>query len=157
VYIAASLGVFPCLILHIKKTPRSGFWQAAWVTSTFFGFVHTSNGGENWIGIFAAAFIGFVFCASIYATGSAWWAIGCHAAWDWSETYFYGTADSGYVASGHYLSATSAGNAFWSGGTDGPEGSVLVLAVILLLLAAVLLIHGRRKPSGAEVAEYAIS
>ena len=34
---------------------------------------------------------------------------------------------------------------FWSGGTDGPEGSVLVLGVILLLLAALLLIYGRKK------------
>ena len=86
VYAVALLGLFPCLMLHIRKTPRSGFWQAAWVTSTLFGFIHTGNGGENWIGIFAAAFIGFVFCVSVRVTGSAWWAIGCHAAWDWAET-----------------------------------------------------------------------
>ena len=98
VYAAALLGLFPCLMLHVRKAPRSGFWQAAWVTSTFFGFIHTTNNGENWIGIFAAAFIGFVFCVSVRVTGSAWWAIGCHAAWDWAETYFYGTADSGMVA-----------------------------------------------------------
>jgi len=145
VYAIALLGLFPCLMLHIRKTPRSGFWQAAWVTSTLFGLIHTGNGGENWIGIFAAAFIGFVFCVSIRVTGSAWWAIGCHAAWDWAETFFYGTADSGYVAPGHYLTATPAGNALWSGGTDGPEGSLLVLVVVLLLLAALLAIYGRNK------------
>jgi membrane protease YdiL (CAAX protease family) len=146
VYIIALLGLFPCLMLQVRKTPRSGFWQAAWVTSTLFGYIHTGNGGENWIGIFAAAFIGFVFCVSVRVTGSAWWAIGCHAAWDWAETYFYGTADSGLVAPGHYLTASPAGNPFWSGGADGPEGSVLVLGIILLLLAALLLIYGRKKP-----------
>jgi len=151
IYIIALLGLLPCLILHIRKTPRSGFWQAAWVTSTLFGYIHTGNGGENWIGIFAAALIGFVFCVSIYVTGSAWWAIGCHAAWDWAETFFYGTADSGMVASGHYLSATPAGNPFWSGGADGPEGSVLVLGVILLMLAALLVIHGRKMPGEAAL------
>jgi hypothetical protein len=143
----ALLGLFPCLMLHIRKTPRSGFWQAAWVTSTLFGFIHTGNNGENWIGIFAAAAIGFVFCVSIRVTGSAWWAIGCHAAWDWAETYFYGTADSGMVAKGHYLTTSPAGNALWSGGADGPEGSLLVLPVILLLLVALLVIYGRRKPA----------
>ena len=147
VYLAALLGLFPCLILHIRKTPGAGFWQAAWVTSTLFGFIHTSNGGENWIGIFAAALIGFVFCVSIQVTGSAWWAIGCHASWDWAETYFYGTADSGMVASGHYLTTSTAGNAMWSGGADGPEGSLLVLGIILLLLAALIAIHGRRRPA----------
>jgi uncharacterized protein len=154
VYIAALLGLLPCLWLQLKKAPGAGFWQAAWVTSTLFGYVHTNNNGENWIGIFAAALIGFVFCVSVRVTGSAWWAIGCHATWDWAETFFYGTADSGFVAPGHYLSSTPAGNALWSGGADGPEGSLLVLGVILLLLAALLLIYGRKKTAlAAAVAE----
>ena len=90
-----------------KRLPHAvRFWQAAWVTSTLFGFVHTGNGGENWIGIFAAAFIGFVFCVSVRLTGSAWWAIGCHAGWDWAETFFYGAADSGLPAQGHYLTSS---------------------------------------------------
>ncbi|MGB8260373.1 MAG: CPBP family intramembrane glutamic endopeptidase, partial [Terracidiphilus sp.] len=103
VYVMALLGLVPCLLLELRKAPGSGFWQAAWVTSTAFGFIHTGNNGENWIGIFAAGAIGFVFCVSVRVTGSAWWAIGCHAAWDWAETYFYGTADSGMPARGHFL------------------------------------------------------
>jgi membrane protease YdiL (CAAX protease family) len=88
VYVIALLGLIPCFLLHLNSAPSAGFWQAAWLTSTLFGFGHTGNKGENWIGIFAAAFIGFVFCVSIWLTGSAWWAIGAHAAWDWAETYF---------------------------------------------------------------------
>lgn len=149
VYAMALLGFFPCLALHRRAAARSAFWQAAWATSTVFGFMHTSNGGENWIGIFSAAAIGFVFCVSIWATGSAWWAIGCHAGWDWAETYFYGTADSGFVSKGHLLTTTPAGNVFWSGGTDGPEGSVLVLGAILLLLVVLILVYGRKRPSAA--------
>ena len=142
VYIAALLGFVPCLILYQKDVPNSGFWYAAWVTSTLFGKIHVSNPGEAWIGIFSAAFIGFVFCVSIRITGSAWWAIGCHAAWDWAETYFYGTADSGLKPHGSFLTSAPAGNPLWSGGSVGPEGSLLVLGVILLLLA-VLLFYGR--------------
>jgi hypothetical protein len=144
VYAAALLGLLPCLWLHLKKAEGAGFWQAAWVTSTLFGFIHTGNNGENPIGIFAAALVGFVFCVSVRVTGSAWWAIGCHASWDWAETYFYGTADSGLVAAGHYLTSNPAGNIFWSGGADGPEGSILVIGVLLLLLAALLVLYGRR-------------
>jgi uncharacterized protein len=145
VYAAAMLGLVPCLLLELKKVEGAGFWQAAWVTSTLFGFIHTGNNGENWIGIFAAAAIGFVFCVSIRVTGSAWWAIGCHAGWDWAETYFYGTADSGMQAQGHYLTTSPAGNVLWSGGENGPEGSLLVLGVILLLLLALLAIYGRKR------------
>jgi uncharacterized protein len=144
VYLIALLGLPPCLLLHLKRAPGAGFWQAAWVTSTLFGIFHVSNPGENWIGIFQAAGIGFTFCVSIWATGSAWWAIGCHAAWDWAQTFFYGTADSGVVAQGHLLTTTPAGSAFWSGGADGPEGSPLALGVIPLLLI-VLVVYGNRR------------
>ena len=149
VYAAAALGLLPCFILHKKSAPRSGgFWQAAWVTSTFFGYYHTSNNGESNIGIFAAALIGFVFCVSVRLTGSAWWAIGCHAAWDWGETFFYGTADSGLTPHGCFLTGTPAGNPLWSGGTVGPEGSLLVPGAILFLLALVL-IYGKLSGSAA--------
>jgi len=154
VYVLAALGLIPCLLLQLRKAQSSGFWQAAWVTTTLFGFIHTGNGGEDWIGIFAAGAIGFVFVVSIRVTGSAWWAIGCHAAWDWAETYFYGAADSGNVATGHYLTVTPAGSAFWSGGTSGPEGSILVIGIIVLMTVALVLIYGLRKPP-APVAELA--
>jgi hypothetical protein len=156
VYFAALLGLAPCLWLHLKNVEGSNFWQAAWVTSTLFAFVHTGNGGENWIGIFAAAAIGFVFCVSIRLTGSAWWAIGCHAAWDWAESYFYGTADSGMVAQGHYLSTSPAGSVLWSGGADGPEGSLLVLGILALLLAALIVLYGRKGTSTVSSAQKAV-
>lgn len=150
-YAAALLGLVPCMWLQWTKAPSTGFWNAAWVTSVMFGAGHTPNHGENWIGIFAAAAIGFVFCASVKLTGSAWWAIGCHASWDWAETYFYGTADSGLVAKGHLLSASPAGNLLWSGGAVGPEGSALVLAICVLLMALLLLLYGRRKRAGLNL------
>ena len=151
VYVVAGIGVVPCLLLELRKTSGSSFWQAAWVTSTLFGFLHTGNNGENWIGIFAASLIGFVFCVSVWATGSAWWAIGCHAAWDWAETYFYGAADSGNVAVGHYFTTTPSGPVLWSGGTDGPEGSLLVIPVVVLLLLIVLVLYGRGRRAAQPV------
>ncbi|HXS74831.1 MAG TPA: CPBP family intramembrane glutamic endopeptidase [Terracidiphilus sp.] len=152
VYIVALLGLVPCLLLHLKKAPSSGFWQASWLTSTLFGAAHTSNNGELWIGIFAAGSIGFVWCVSIWLTGSAWWAIGCHAAWDWAETYFYGTADSGFVAPGHLFSTSPKGNPLWSGGSVGPEGSLLIIPVVLLILAWLVIFYRRPKPVEIPVA-----
>ena len=157
VYTMALLGCLPCLLVHLKKLPDSGFWQAAWFTSTAFGYVHTFNDGESRIGILSAASIGFVFCVSIRLTGSAWWAIGFHGAWDWAQTFFYGTPDSGLPAQGHYLTTTPIGAAFWSGGSDGPEGSVLVLPIVILILLALLVLYRRRpgleSPSPAAQAQ----
>jgi uncharacterized protein len=155
IYLIAVLGLFPCLLLHQRAAARSAFWMAAWVTSTLFGLIHSFNSGENWMGIFAAASIGFVFCVSVRITGSAWWAIGCHAAWDWSESYFYGTANSGLLARGHLLTSSPAGNPFLSGGADGPEGSLLVLGAILLLLFFLIALHARRSPAAPANRELA--
>jgi uncharacterized protein len=149
VFLIAALGVVPCGLVQRMHLKDSGFWQASWATSTAFGYFHTSNSGENAIGIFAASFIGFVFCVSVRVTGSAWWAIGCHTAWDWAETYFYGTPDSGFVAQRHFLTTSPAGNILWSGGADGPEGSLLIVPVILLLALALLIVYGRN-PSSAQ-------
>lgn len=144
VYFASAIGVVPCFLLQVKGSPSTGFWNAAWLTSTLFGYFHTFNPGESWIGIFSAAAIGFVFCASVRLTGSAWWAIGFHASWDWAQTFFYGTADSGLVPTGHFLSSTPTGAVLWSGGSDGPEGSVLVIPVVVLVLLALVAIYGRK-------------
>jgi CAAX protease family protein len=147
VYAVVALGLIPCLVLHLRRASGSSFWQAAWVTSAGFGAFHTGNSGETSIGIFAAAAIGFVFCVSIRVTGSVWWAIGCHAAWDWAETFFYGTANSGNIPHGSLFSSVPAGRLLLSGGTDGPEGSLLVIPALLLLLVLLLLMYAHRRPA----------
>jgi uncharacterized protein len=148
VYAFALLGLTACLALARKQGSQGAFWQAAWITSTGFGMIHTFNRGENAMGVFAAAGMGFVFCLSVRVTGSAWWAIGFHTAWDWAETYFYGTSDSGLAARGHFLSTRPAGNPMLSGGADGPEGSLLVLGILALLLAALPAVYARRRSAG---------
>jgi membrane protease YdiL (CAAX protease family) len=145
VYAAIAAGAAPCFWIHWRRLSSSQFWQAAWATSTGFGLVHTYNPGETPIGVFSAALIGFTFCVSIRLIGSAWWAISFHSAWDWAQTYFYGTPDSGLVPQGHLLTSTAAGPAIWSGGKAGPEGSLLVIPVTLLILAMLVFVY-RNKP-----------
>jgi hypothetical protein len=64
--------------------------------------------------------------------------IGLHMAFDWGETYFYGVANSGHALPGHLLNSSSSGPAWLSGGTVGPEGSVLctLLIVVVWLICA---------------------
>jgi membrane protease YdiL (CAAX protease family) len=114
-----------------------GFWWGALLLSLLFGFSHGTNPGETPVGLFAAAAVGLIFCLSLWYTGSLWWAVGFHASWDWAESYFYGTSDSGLVVRGHLLGEHPIGPRLWSGGTTGPEGSLLVL--FLLVIAAILM------------------
>jgi len=113
-----------------------GFWPSAMVLSCAFGLIHLRNSGEQWRGLVAAGLIGFFFCLTLRRTGSLWFAVGFHAAWDWGETFFYSVPDSGMVAPGHLLSSSLRGADWLGGGSVGPEGSVFCLVVIAVLWIA---------------------
>ena len=105
-----------------------GFWLAVLLFSIIFGLGHGSNPGESPIGLVSAGLIGFVFAFSLWRTGSLWWAIGYHMAWDWMQSFVFGVADSGLMMKQHLLTSHPQGPVLWSGGATGPEGSVFVLA-----------------------------
>lgn len=108
------------------------FWPAAMVLASMFGLLHKSNAGESPFGLIAASLVALVFSLSLWRLGHLWWAIGFHAAWDWAESFFYGTRDSGTVSAGQLLHAHPIGSQLWSGGTTGPEGSVWIVPVLIL-------------------------
>jgi len=126
-----------CSYFGLRHAGAIGFWTAALLTSFYFGFGHGSNAGESPIGLISAGLIALVFCFSIWRTGSLWWAIGFHAAWDWMQSFFYGVGDSGSMIQGHLLATHPMGRALVSGGVTGPEGSILNLPVIALAACAV--------------------
>ena len=116
-------------------TDGIGFWPAAIISAAIFGYGHHGNSGEDWIGLFNAGLFGLLACFLLRRTGNLWMPIGVHMAFDWGETYFYGVADSGNVLPGHLLNSSSTGAAWLSGGTVGPEGSVLCTLMMIVVWA----------------------
>jgi len=110
-----------------------GFWPAALLLSLLFGAFHRFNSGENWFGELGAMAIGLFFCLTLRRTGSLWFAVGMHASWDWAESYLYSVPDSGGMAPGHLLNSSLHGSRWLTGGSVGPEGSVLLFVLIALL------------------------
>lgn len=108
------------------------FWPAAFVLAALFGLMHRSNPGESPIGLVSAVLIALVFSLSLWRLGHLWWAIGFHASWDWAESYFYGTPDSGIVSFGRLMRAHPSGSVLVSGGLTGPEGSAWILLIVAL-------------------------
>jgi len=107
-----------------------GFWPAALLLSFVFGAIHLQNPGEAWVGALCAGLIGLFFCFTLRRTGSLWFAVGMHASWDWGESYLYSVPDSGGMVTGHLLNSGFHGSRWLTGGSVGPEGSVLVFVVI---------------------------
>lgn len=109
------------------------FWPAAIFLSLLFGLLHFFNPGEVGFGGLSAALIGFFFCFTLRRTGTIWFAVGLHAAWDYGETFVYGVPNSGLVAPGQLLNSTFHGPRWLTGGTVGPEASVACFIVLVLL------------------------
>jgi len=112
-----------------------GFWPAAILLSAAFGAIHLRNPGETYFGVTAAGLLGLFFCFTWQRTGSLWFAVGMHAAWDFCQSFVYGVPDSGLVSRGRLLRPHFQGSTWITGGTVGPEGSVWVLVVVALVFA----------------------
>jgi len=91
-----------------------------------------------------------VFCFSLWRTGSLWWAIGFHASWDWGQSFLYGVADSGLMVQHHFLATHPVGKPLLSGGTTGPEGSIFIIAILVLASLIILLTLPRTHGDAAE-------
>jgi membrane protease YdiL (CAAX protease family) len=113
-----------------------GFWPAAGMLSLVFGALHLGNPGEAWVGALSAGLIGLFFCLTLRRTGSLWFAVGMHASFDWGESYLYSVPDSGGMAAGHLLNSSFHGSRWLTGGSVGPEGSVLIFVMIALMWLA---------------------
>ncbi|MGB8776383.1 MAG: CPBP family intramembrane glutamic endopeptidase, partial [Terriglobales bacterium] len=125
--------------LKTRHNEALGFWTSAVLISFLFGLGHGKNPGESPIGMLSAGLAGIVFCLSLWRTGFLWWAIGFHTAWDWSQSFLYGVADSGIMVQHHLLATHSVGKPVLSGGVTGPEGSIFILAIFGLIVLIILL------------------
>jgi hypothetical protein len=121
----------------VQLSRALSFWPAAVLMSGLFLLSHTANFGENPLGLIAAALVGLVLAYSFRRTGALWFAIGFHAAWDYTESFLFGVPDSGGVLRGALMRSTIHGPAWLTGGSAGPEGSVLVYAALVVLVLVV--------------------
>lgn len=110
------------------------FPTAIVATSCLFGLAHLSSGFDAGLALVDAMLVGAILAISVRLTGSLWWAIGFHAAWDYVESFCLGAADSGLRLKGALFQADPAGPVWLSGGGSGPEGSVITLAVGVVVL-----------------------
>ena len=117
-----------------------GFWPAALLLSLAFAAAHMTKPMETAADILNIALLGLFLCYTVRRTGSLWFAIGFHAAFDFFALSFYGspnTGNNGLPLEFHLLETHIAGPAWLTGGPQGLEASWLVppsvVAMFLLM------------------------
>ena len=119
-----------------------GWEGAVLVSGLMFSGLHLHNPGASWIWLLRLFFQGVLLAYAVFRTKSLWWSTGYHTGWNWISAPLFGAAGSGYLDEGHVFDFLPHGSTWITGGSVGPEGSLLAF---LAVLAAFALLTARRR------------
>lgn len=133
----------------------TGLGAAAIIQGIVFGLVHMGNFGAGaspdkiasaWQALPNLALIGIFFALCVYKTGSLWFPIGFHAAWNFFLGSVFSLPVSG-MPTFHLLDVQVGSSQWLTGGAFGAEGSILLTVIIIAMIYVV-----RRAPDQPQTA-----
>ncbi|WEQ51531.1 CPBP family intramembrane metalloprotease [Komagataeibacter oboediens] len=117
----------------VQMARALSFWPATLLGSAVFAAEHLPNPGESLMGVINAGLLGSVLSYVLYRTGSLWFSVSFHASWNFFQTSVFGLANSGSATGTGLLHVIPTGPRWLTGGSTGPEASVLVIPACLIL------------------------
>lgn len=124
-------------VLFRMVDEKFGLWVALAVSAFLFGLAHLPQG--DWLSTIAIAMEAGVMLGLAYKySGNLWFPIGIHWAWNFMEGPVFGTEVSGTPARTAFLKSHMEGPDILSGGSFGPEASLVTLLCGLALSALFL-------------------
>jgi membrane protease YdiL (CAAX protease family) len=123
---------------------RLGDAVALAISAALFGAIHAGNQGATVFSCIAIALeAGVLLAAAFMVTRRLWLPIGLHAAWNFTEGTVFGASVSGTRPRG-LLTSRFHGSDLVTGGSFGPEASIVAVVVCLVAATALLVIAARR-------------
>jgi len=104
-----------------------GFWPASIVIAALFAAIHYFfKPGENIWDVITLVAFSILLCYSVLRTGTLWFAVGLHIAFDFMQFFVIGTPNGTQIPKGRMLDVTFHGPAWVNGGVLGTEASILM-------------------------------
>lgn len=111
-----------------------GFWPAAIVVALLFAGIHYFfKPGENIWDVITLVWFSLLICYSVLKTGTLWFAVGLHFAFDFMQFFVIGTPNGTFLPEGRLLNATFNGPWWLTGGVLGTEASLLMYPLLALV------------------------
>jgi len=133
-------------ILNFTEGFKSKYitWQNTLVgtiilTSALFAFAHLNNPNASWASTLNTFLAGLVLAFPFVVTGRLGLSIGAHFGWNFFQGGIFGFPVSGMAFNSTLVNIRETGPDVWTGGVYGPEGGLLgITGLILMLLLMVL-------------------
>jgi uncharacterized protein len=120
--------------------PRGAILLAWFLSSTFFAVLHANNPNATLLSTLNIVLAGLMLGFGYVLSGELAIPIGLHITWNYFQGAVYGFPVSGIGAFGPtLLTIEQGGPDLWTGGPFGPEGGLLIPAVMLLGMSLVAL------------------
>lgn len=116
------------------------FWPAAVILGLGFLWSHVGHDGATPMSLAVAGLFAMVLAYSLLRTGSLWFALGFHASWNFTQSFVFGLPNSGGSPPAALIVSHVQGSPLLTGGSAGPEGSLLT---VLAIAALATFIHFR--------------
>lgn len=111
-----------------------GFWPAAVILSLLFVSDHYFfKTGENLYDVVTLFTFGMFICLSVRRTGSLWFGVGFHIAFDYMQLFVIGTRNGALTPVGALFVSQFPGPAWINGGVLGTEASLLLYPLMILM------------------------
>ncbi len=133
---------------------RFGTWATILPMGVLFAAAHADNMNVSRLGLFNTFLWGVALGWCVLRSGDLWLAIGIHAGWNWTLPLL-GVNLSGFTMRVSGVELQWKLDPLWSGGSYGPEGGLLSVVALVVLLAGLyraplkpqelILLAGRRQ------------
>lgn len=122
-----------------------GMNAAVVVSCLLYGAVHAANPNAGVLSTLIIVLFGYLRIYGYLASGLLWLSMGMHIGWNFFQASVFGYAASGHVEDNTLFRHEPTAPDWLSGGSFGPEASVLTIPVVLVALLAMRAWVGRRR------------
>ena len=120
--------------------PRGAILLAWVLSSVFFGVLHADNPNATPLSTLNIVLAGLLLGLGYVLSGELAIPIGLHITWNFFQGAVYGFPVSGYGSFGAtFLTTEQGGPEIWTGGSFGPEGGLLIPAIMLFGMLLIVL------------------
>lgn len=119
---------------------RMPVWSAAILMSVVFALAHFTLSGFSLSFVVTVTVISLMFLCLRFATGSLWFGVGFHGAWDWTQTFLIGLSTTGAGYDPALVQIRQTGPVFWVGSQQAIESGALFMLIVLAVLLVALFV-----------------